>query len=239
LSYKWILLDLDETLFDFKMSESRALSYILSSMNLDPEDTVITDCYNQINRGLWQELEEGRISSAELRVERFRRFCLEQGLNEDAGIISDRYIQSLSEQSFVLTGALELCQYLKDNGYNMAVVTNGIKQVQFGRINRSELKGFFEAVIVSEDTGYQKPHPGIFEHTFSQIGSNEKETMLMVGDSLTSDIQGGNNVGIDTCWYNPNHLPNTTGIVPTYEIHDLAELKGILERSRGREELKA
>ncbi|MBE9916954.1 noncanonical pyrimidine nucleotidase, YjjG family [Paenibacillus donghaensis] len=232
MSYKWILLDLDETLFDFKMSESRALSYVLSSMNLDPEDTAITDCYNRINHGLWQELEQGKIRSAELRVERFRRFCLEQGLSEDAGLISDRYIQSLSEQSFVLAGALELCQYLKDNGYRMAVVTNGIKQVQFGRINRSELKDFFEAVIVSEDTGYQKPHPGIFEHAFSQIGSSEKEAMLMVGDSLTSDIQGGNNAGIDTCWYNPNRLPNTTGIKPTYEIHELAGLREILESGR-------
>ncbi|WP_136603957.1 YjjG family noncanonical pyrimidine nucleotidase [Paenibacillus dokdonensis] len=232
MSYEWILLDADETLYDFKMSESLALSSVLTSMKLDPMDKAITDCYNRINHGLWQELEQGLINSTELRVERFRRFCLEQGLNEDAGIISDRYIESLSEQAFVLAGALDLCLYLKENGYRMAIITNGIKQVQFGRIGRSELKDFFEAVIVSEDTGFQKPQPGIFEHAFSKIGSAEKEKMLMVGDSLTSDIQGGNNVGIDTCWYNPNRLPNTTGIVPTYEIHDLAELKEILERSR-------
>ncbi|MCJ8013272.1 YjjG family noncanonical pyrimidine nucleotidase [Paenibacillus sp. KQZ6P-2] len=232
MSYEWILLDADETLYDFKMSETRALSSVLASMNLDPEDTAITDCYSRINKGLWQELEQGRINSTDLRVERFRRFCLEQGLEEDAVVISDRYIGVLSEQAFILAGALDLCLYLKENGYRMAIITNGIKQVQFGRINRSELKDFFEQVIVSEDTGYQKPQAGIFEHAFSKIGSSAKEKMLMVGDSLTSDIQGGNNVGIDTCWYNPNRLPNETGIVPTYEIHDLAELKEILERSR-------
>ncbi len=232
MSYEWVLLDADETLFDFRMSESRALSAVLASMQLDPEDLAITDCYNRINRGLWKELEQGLINSTELKVERFRRFCLEQGLNEDAGVISDRYIQSLSEQAFILAGALDLCLYLKDNGYRMAIITNGIKQVQFGRINRSELKDFFEAVIVSEDTGFQKPQPGIFEHAFAAIGSAEKEKMLMVGDSLTSDIQGGINAGIDTCWFNPDRVTNDTGIIPTYEIHDLAELKAILERSR-------
>lgn len=232
MSYEWVLLDADETLFDFRMSESRALSAVLASMQLDPEDLAITDSYNRINRGLWKELEQGLINSTELKVERFRRFCLEQGLNEDAGVISDRYIQSLSEQAFILAGALDLCLYLKDNGYRMAIITNGIKQVQFGRINRSELKDFFEAVIVSEDTGFQKPQPGIFEHAFAAIGSTEKEKMLMVGDSLTSDIQGGINAGIDTCWFNPDRATNDTGIIPTYEIHDLAELKAILERSR-------
>ncbi|MGN7358383.1 YjjG family noncanonical pyrimidine nucleotidase [Paenibacillus sp. SAF-054] len=232
MSYEWVLLDADETLFDFRMSESRALSTVLASMQLDPEDLAITDSYNRINRGLWKELEQGLINSTELKVERFRRFCLEQGLNEDAGVISDRYIQSLSEQAFILAGALDLCLYLKDNGYRMAIITNGIKQVQFGRINRSELKDFFEAVIVSEDTGFQKPQPGIFEHAFAAIGSTEKEKMLMVGDSLTSDIQGGINAGIDTCWFNPDRVTNDTGIIPTYEIHDLAELKAILERSR-------
>lgn len=234
MSYEWILFDLDETLFDFKMSEARALAYVLASLNLDPEDAGITDCYNRINKGLWKELEQGLINSTELKVERFRRFCLEQKLNEDAQAVSDRYIQSLSEQSFVFEGALELCQYLKENGYRIAAITNGIKQVQFGRLNRSALKDFFEAVIVSEDTGFQKPQTGIFEHAFAQIGSADKEKMLMVGDSLTSDIQGGNNVGIDTCWYNPNRLPNPTGIVPTHEIHRLDELKSILTRSKAK-----
>jgi 2-haloacid dehalogenase len=234
LSYEWILFDLDETLFDFKMSEARALAYVISSLNLDPEDAGIIDCYNRINKGLWKELEQGFINSTDLKVERFRRFCQEQKLEEDAQIVSDRYIQSLSEHSYVFEGALELLQYLKDNGYRIAAVTNGIKQVQFGRLNRSALKDFFEAVIVSEDTGFQKPQPGIFEHAFTQIGSNEKEKMLMVGDSLTSDIQGGNNIGIDTCWYNPDRLPNPTGIVPTYEIHKLDELKSVLQRGKAK-----
>lgn len=234
MSYEWILFDLDETLFDFKMSEARALAYVISSLNLDPEDAGIIDCYNRINKGLWKELEQGLINSTDLKVERFRRFCQEQKLEEDAQIVSDRYIQSLSEHSYVFEGALELLQYLKDNGYRIAAVTNGIKQVQFGRLNRSALKDFFEAVIVSEDTGFQKPQPGIFEHAFTQIGSNEKEKMLMVGDSLTSDIQGGNNIGIDTCWYNPDRLPNPTGIVPTYEIQKLDELKSVLQRGKAR-----
>ncbi|MCM2996291.1 YjjG family noncanonical pyrimidine nucleotidase [Paenibacillus cellulositrophicus] len=229
MSYEWILFDADETLFDFKMSESHALNQLLTSCSLDANDTEITGCYKRINEELWREFEQGRISSAELRVERFRRFGREQGLSDDAEELSRRYLGSLAEGAFILAGALDICLYLKEHGYKMAIITNGIKEVQFGRIGRSDLKDFFEAVIVSEDTGFQKPQAGIFEHAFRVIQEDRKDKMLMVGDSLTSDIQGGNNIGINTCWYNPNRLPNETGIVPTYEIHDLAEIKDILE----------
>lgn len=230
MSYELILFDADDTLFDFSQSELNALKLSFGEHEIELSDLYF-ESYKKINQQLWKEFEEGKLAQDQLRVERFQRFFIEQGLTMDAAHFSTRYLTHLSEGAFLVPGALELCDYLKSHGYRLAIITNGIKEVQLKRIGKSELSQAFEQIIVSEETGYQKPQSGIFDYAFHKLNVNDKERVLMVGDSLTTDIQGGNHYGIDTCWFNPADKLNSSGIQPTYEISSLKELVGILEKN--------
>ncbi|MNP33408.1 putative HAD-hydrolase YfnB [compost metagenome] len=189
------------------------------------------ESYRRINQGLWNEHERGEIKLDYLRIERFRRLFSEYGIDINASRFSDRYVQYLGEGSFLIDGAVELCHDLQKKGYRLAIITNGIKEVQIGRISRSELTNMFEHIVVSEDTGFQKPHQGFFDYTFNKLSYQDKKKVLIVGDSLSSDIQGGINYGVDTCWFNPKKLINNSDFRPTYEIAELREVIRILEGS--------
>ncbi|MFF2482798.1 YjjG family noncanonical pyrimidine nucleotidase [Paenibacillus sp. NPDC058071] len=231
--YEVILIDADDTLFDFGKAEAHALQSVLREIGVDLEadgdgPESYTGRYLAINAQLWKDLEAGLVTTSQLRQERFRRLLdgdTKIALHPDA--VSNRYLELLGEGAFLLEGAAALCKELAAKA-RVAVVTNGIKDVQINRIARSGLADCFEQVIVSEDTGFQKPQTGIFDHTFGKLGIRDKHNVLMVGDSLTSDIKGGNNYGIDTCWYNPSGKPNTTDIRPTYEIRSYTELLALL-----------
>lgn len=147
----------------------------------------------------------------------------------DPATFSAFYLARLGEGSFLLPGAEDICRYLSGK-YRLAIVTNGLKEVQRPRIAASPIAGLFDAVSISEEAGGGKPGPAIFDRAFTLLGlsAEDKGAALMIGDSLSSDIQGGVNYGIDTCWYNPSKAPNPTGPRPTYEIGDLAELRDIL-----------
>jgi HAD superfamily hydrolase (TIGR01509 family) len=112
-------------------------------------------------------------------------------------------------------------------GRRLVVLSNGIKDVQVPRIRNSPLAAYIEALVVSEEAGVGKPDPGIFEHACKVLGFHDKQGMLMVGDSLASDIQGGANFGIDTCWYNPGRRENSSELRPTYEVDSLAAIPGL------------
>lgn len=154
----------------------------------------------------------------------FAEFNLAINIDE----FSERYLKYLGEGSFLIDGALELCNYLLKKNYRIVIITNGIKEVQLKRIQRSELKNFIETIIVSEDAGYQKPNSEIFEYAFKKINFKDRERSIIIGDSLTSDIQGGINFGIDTCWFNPSGKKNELSIEPKYEIQELKHIEGIL-----------
>ena len=128
---------------------------------------------------------------------------------------------------YKMDGAIPLLNSLKPN-YGMAVVTNGLKEVKRPQLSRPEIAHYFKAVIISEEIGVAKPHAGFFEHTFNAIGNPDKSKVLIVGDNLNSDIKGGNNYGIDTCWYNIGSIQNDSAIKPTFEIRHLKELTSIL-----------
>ncbi|MGG6310424.1 YjjG family noncanonical pyrimidine nucleotidase [Paenibacillus macerans] len=229
MNYHYILFDADDTLFDYPLAESQALSRTLASEGIDCTDEVM-EAYQAINGQLWREFEQGAIALASLRTERFARLIarLELSVRSDAEQISERYLRQLGEGVYLLEGAYNLCRDLVESGVRLAIITNGIKEVQMNRIGKSPLADMFDAIIVSEDTGYQKPHPGIFDYAFAKLGLTDKSRALIVGDSLTSDMKGGIDYGIDTCWYNPHHRPNTLGLQPTYEIRSLEEVKGLI-----------
>lgn len=229
MHYKVILFDADDTLFDYTKAEAHALAAAFSEMNLECTEPLVNS-YRRINQELWKAFEQGSVTQQQLRTVRFERLLTEHRLPTtiSAEAFSAAYIKYLGEGSFLIDGAKELCGQLAASGQRLAIITNGIKEVQLSRIGRSELCNTFECIVVSEDAGSQKPHPDIFDFAFEKLGYPDRQEVLIVGDSITSDIEGGRRYGIDTCWYNPSHKANHSAVQPTYEIHRLEELVTIL-----------
>ncbi len=227
MKYKILFFDADETLFDFKKSESIALEHAVSDFDIpyDPEHHL--QIYDTINTAIWKEFEEGKITQNTLKVERFRRLSSKLGIDFDPHRFAERYMEHLADASFLLDDSTALLDQLRDH-YKLVIVTNGLAYVQNRRIGKSSIAEYFSHIVISEEVGVAKPNPEIFEHTLKLIGQVDKSEVLMIGDSLTSDIQGGINFGIDTCWFNPKKLSSTSSVKPTYEINDLLSLLDIL-----------
>lgn len=230
MKYEFILFDIDDTLFDFKISEERALHNTFTKYQLPTGFKDYKDSYGEISKVLWGNLEEGSMSIKKLGTERFKRLFEAHKLEIDAHQFSSDYLDYLGKETTLMPGATEVCEILSKD-YRLAIITNGFTAVQEARIQNSPLRNYFEQSIISESVGSQKPHREIFDDAFSKLNILEKEKVLIVGDSLTSDIQGGLNYGIDTCWFNPHHKENTLGIKPTYVIHELNELLEMLEKT--------
>jgi 2-haloacid dehalogenase len=227
MKYETIIFDIDDTLFDFGKAEDHALRKAFEQFGLPSGATQYKMSYKEFNKPLWRDLEKGLITLQELGVERFRRLFVHHGLKIDATEFSRVFLEYLGQGTYLVPGAEELCNSLED--FQLAVITNGFGQAQKARIAGSPLADTFEQIIVSEEAGFQKPETGIFEYAFSKLGIADKDKVLMVGDSLTSDVQGGLNFGLDTCWFNPHHKKNTSGVKPTYEIHRLQDLLEIVD----------
>ncbi len=225
MKYSWLLFDADDTLFDFPKAETNALRWTLeqSGLPLQPE---FAGLYEKSNRQVWQEFERGQITSQELRVKRFRLFLDAAGLSADPEIVSPLYLRNLALGIDLLEGAEETIRQLKDH-FHLVIVTNGLKEVQRPRIRNSALRDCFENVFVSEEMGAAKPSPVFFDAVFQAIGQPPKESVLIIGDSLTSDMRGGVDYGIDTCWYNPQG--KVTDLPVTYQISRLEELLTLLK----------
>ncbi|NRR19990.1 YjjG family noncanonical pyrimidine nucleotidase [Brevibacillus sp. MS2.2] len=228
MRYQVILFDVDDTLLDFKKTEENALQKTFSQFGLATGSSDYGGVYKEISKGLWEDLEKGRITLAELGVERFRRLFKAVQLDIDAEVFGSAYLESLGKEVHLVPGAVELCNSLED--CRLVIITNGFASVQTARIAASPLCNTFEHLIISEEVGYKKPDREIFEYAFSKLQWTEKANVLMVGDSLTSDIQGGVQYGIDTCWFNPLGKENQTSIQPTYEIRELSELQEIVRK---------
>ncbi|MDW7617302.1 YjjG family noncanonical pyrimidine nucleotidase [Peribacillus simplex] len=226
MKYEIILFDVDDTLLDFRISEKKALheAFLEFGLPTGAKDYVVG--YQEISRGLWRDLEQGLIDLTELGVERFKRLFLKHGLDIHADSFSRAYLGYLGKEIHLMPGAVEVCEKLK--GCRLAIITNGFTSVQTARIGGSPLSHTFEHLIASQEAGFQKPDKGIFDYAFSKLKITDKSKALIVGDSLTSDIQGGLNYGMDTCWYNPHQKDNNLGIKPTYEIRKLTDLLGII-----------
>ena len=214
MKYQVLLFDADETLFDFKMAEKQAFLKALEEYKLDVDKEESLKLYSQINKHIWEEFEKGEITADRLRVERFERFSKKIEIDFDAVSFSKAYAKFLGEGAYLFEDSVEVIDYLSKK-YRLALITNGLKDVQKSRISRTPLKDYFQELIISD-------------YAWDKLEYKDRTKVLMIGDSLTSDMQGGVNAGIDTCWYNPNHLENKSGLNLTYEIHSLKELKEIL-----------
>lgn len=225
-AYEVILMDADETIFDFARAEAFALEKAFAQCGLAMAETTLAD-YDAINKDLWRRFERGEIAQADLKVERFRLLFLQMALDCDARTFGDIYLDRLAQCDFLIDGAQELCAYLSGK-YRLAIITNGIQRVQRSRFERSPIRRFFEDIVISEEAGSSKPSAGIFTYAFERLGISDKRKVLIVGDSLHSDIAGGFNFGIDTCWVNISGQVNKSAVIPTYEARRLADLKKLL-----------
>lgn len=223
MSYDVFLFDLDDTLLEFDTSEQNAFRNAFTEAGLVKGLDAYRTEYKAISKILWRQLEEGVTTMQELSVSRFRQLFDKFGIEMDPAAFSETYLTFLGKEAHLIEGVIEMLDRLGD--VKLAIVTNGFIKAQIARVACSPLNKRFEIIVSSEEAGFQKPRPEIFKETLDRLGVTDKSRVLMTGDSLTSDIRGGHNFGIDTCWYNPNGLDNTTDYKPTYEIRNWEEFQ--------------
>ena len=221
--YYCVLFDADNTLLNFDAAESKALADTLVNYGIEPDaETVQT--YRTINEELWRQLEKGQVRREKLMNERFTRFLKAINAAGDGAEMNRYYLEQLSLHPDLMNAeVLDVLRELSEVA-TLAVVSNGFQKVQTRRLAESGILNYMEDAFVSEKMDCEKPGRKIFDAALRALGVENREHVLMVGDSLSSDIQGGANAGLDTCWFNPNHAENPGKVIPTYEITRLEEL---------------
>ena len=228
---KTILWDIDGTILDFVAAEKVAIRKCFDIFGLGECDDAMLADYSAINEKYWQRLERGEMSKPEILVGRFIDFFKKYGIDANlAQAFNDEYQKRQGDQVFFCPQAMEILVYIRDElGLKQYAVTNGTKTAQQHKLETSGLDKIFEKVFISEDIGYEKPAHEFFEHVYQEISDFEsKREIMIIGDSLTSDIKGGVQEGLVTCWYNPDHKPNVSGLKFEYEIAQLGEIEAIL-----------
>ena len=223
---EFLLLDLDDTILDFKKAERIAIGKTIGQFGLEPTEEVLSR-YHVINKWHWEQLEKGTLTREEVLVNRFGVLFREFGLEIDATACARAYEQNLSVGHYFLPGAEETVDALSKR-YRLFLVSNGTASVQKGRMTSANLYRFFETVFVSQEIGHTKPSRAYFDACFARIPGFDPQKAIIVGDSLSSDIQGGINAGIRTVWVNPDHKP-CGNIRPDFEIEYLHQLPSLLE----------
>lgn len=217
MRYKLILMDADDTIFDFQAANRTAVGLLMEELGLS--SPTIFDEYQAINHACWEALERGEMTQEVLHVERFQRFLSSKGRNDDPKKTADRFAELLGSQAISLPGAEEtvkaLCEQRK-----VVIVTNGITQIQKGRMSRSPIRKWVHGVVISQEVGAAKPGKRIFEIA---LGDVDAKDALMIGDSAQSDVKGANNAGIDVCWLNPKGKTLPEGVHAEYEIQDIRD----------------
>jgi 2-haloacid dehalogenase len=228
MRFKWIIFDADGTLFDYDTAEKNALANTFNHFGFPFQDEYLR-IYRQFNKILWLDFEMGKISIPHLKIQRFKLILDELGINANPELFSETYLRQLSLRHDLIDGAESLLEALQGK-IGLMLMTNGIKEVQRSRLKLSSIGDYFSHVIISDEVGAAKPDKMIFEIALEKMASTEKEKVLMVGDNLSSDIKGGSDFGIQTCWYNPGRKNNDPAIQPTYQISDLHEIITIIRK---------
>ena len=223
-----VLMDLDDTILDFQKAERIALSRTLRSLGIDPAEAVLSR-YHEINRGKWEQLERGELTVEQVKVQRFGRLFSEIGAGAPAEVAAERYEDLLAIGHYFIDGAEEVLQTLSKT-YRLYLASNGTTKVQQSRIASAGIAKYFSGMFLSQQIGEAKPSKAFFDVCFSKIDGFQKDETVMVGDSLTSDIQGGKNAGITTIWFHPTARQEQSAVQPDYEIRTLRELPPLLAR---------
>ena len=225
--FEFLFLDLDDTILDFQKAEHVALSKTLREFGLEPTEHVVKR-YNLINKAHWEALERKELTREQVLVGRFQVLFEEMGIAVEPVSVARAYEHNLSIGHYFLPGAEEAVERLSKK-YKLYLASNGTARVQAGRLQSANISRFFEEVFVSQEIGANKPALEYFERCFARIPGLDKSKTIIVGDSLTSDILGGQNAGIATCWVNPHHKEGRADIRVDYEIESLSQLEELLE----------
>ena len=225
---EFLFLDLDDTILDFHKAERIAISKTFRDFGIEPTEEVLAR-YSQINKACWHKLELGEWTREEVLVRRFEILFAEHNIVCDGTQVARAYEKNLAIGHYFLPGAEEAVDALSKK-YRLFLASNGTASVQQGRMTSANLYRFFEKVFVSQELGANKPAKEFFQRATAQIPGYDPQKALMVGDSLTSDILGGINAGMKTCWVNPKHLPADPAITADYQIEALSQLESLLEK---------
>lgn len=223
---EFLFLDLDDTILDFGTTERKSISRLLEHFDIAPTEELIHR-YHVINLEHWKRLERGEITREQIS-DRFDVLFSELGKTVPTADCEVLYRRYLSQGTDFMPGAAEAVEVLHQK-YRLFLASNGTASVQASRLALTGLGAYFENIFVSQELGANKPSPEFFTKAFAQIPDFDRSRAMMVGDSLTSDILGGKNAGIRTCWVNPNGRPARSDIRPDYEIQSLAQLPELLE----------
>ena len=225
---KHLFLDLDDTILDFHLAERCALSGTFSEIGIDPTEETMGR-YSQINRSCWERLERGELTREQVLTLRFDLLFDELGIKASSEKTQQIYEYRLSLEHPFMDGGAELLPKLYGK-YKLYIASNGTAVVQDRRIADTGIAKYFDGIFISQRIGYNKPAKEFFDGCFSAIEGFDPGEAMIVGDSLTSDILGGINSGMKTCYFNPRKRQNSTGILPDYEISSLEELPPLLEK---------
>lgn len=225
--FEILFIDLDDTILDFKMQEDAAIQKTLRSAGIDPTP-VLCARYSQINKEHWQRMEKGEIDRNQVLYGRFEVLFAELGIVADPKATALTYMDNLSEGHYFLPGAEDALASLSKK-YRLFIASNGTAKVQNKRLSSAGIRKYFEDIFISQDIGINKPDKGFFDYCFAQIPGFDPQKAMIVGDSPSSDMLGGQNAGITTCWVNPTGRKYSLERQPDYEIQSLSQLESLLE----------
>lgn len=230
MALRYILLDNDGTLMDFALAQQKALEEIYSKSFISallPYSPFILDCYDKSNKSWWEKLEKGECTKTELQIGRFSDFFELIGIPGDPEEFNRQFMQALGAGQFLIDGAAEITGKLSQK-YDIYIITNGIAETQHKRIDTCGYISSIKGIFVSEETGYAKPNREYFRYVLNSIGDLDPSHYIVIGDSLSSDILGAKNAGIECIWYNPAKEKNINSLPIKYEISSLGELEALL-----------
>jgi len=226
-SYDIVLLDADMTLLDFRRSERAALTRVLEKYGLPRDERVCAD-YSRINAALWAAFARGEVDQDFLVVERYAALLRLYGSGQDPRQMNHDYETYLGEEAYLLPGAMAFCQRMRDAGLTLALATNGLPVAQRGRYLRTGLDQVIPHLFISMDLGVAKPQAAFFDKILGALGVTDQSRVVMVGDTLGTDILGANRAGLDSIWYNPAHEDRAGPAVPTYEADSYEAILALL-----------
>ena len=222
-----VLLDLDDTILDFHKAEKLAITRTFRELGLEPTEE-LTSLYSEINANQWKRLETGEISREQVLVGRFDILFARLGLELSSREAKKLYEHFLSQGHYFVPGAQELLEKLRGD-YRLFICSNGTAVVQAGRLKSAGISPYFEEIFISEEIGFNKPDGEFFRRCFERIQDFDRERCIIIGASLSSDILGGINAGIKTCWFNPKHKGRGEFPAPDYELSELQQAPALLK----------
>ncbi len=223
---KILFIDLDNTLIDFNECARHSIINAFKELGFD-YSPVVFDTFIEENVKIWKRLERGEITKPELRANRWNIILARLGIDFDGTILEEMFENGVAQGAYAVEGAYELLDYLQDK-YEMYIVSNGFRFVQESRLKIGNFNKYFKDIFVSEDIGIPKPAKEFFDYCFESLGNPDKKDIMLIGDSLTADIKGGCDYGIDTIWFNKNGEENFFPVKPTYTVNKLSDIKNIL-----------